>query len=266
MTGLAHDRRGSGEPLVLLHGLGSRRKAWKPVVELVTAQREVLNVDLPGFGDSPPDAAGTRLTIADHADRLERFFAEAGVERPHIGGSSMGGGIALELGRRGAVRSVTAFSPIGFWGRPGPVWCRWALRAAYESGRRLPDSTPRSVTLAISRVGLFVPSFGRPFRAPAEEVLSTREDGLAAPGFIDALTYGLEYRFGDPRALRDIPVTIAWGRRDVLLPSWTQSRRARQLLPWARHVSLPRCGHIPFYDDPELCAAVLLDGSAPRSS
>jgi pimeloyl-ACP methyl ester carboxylesterase len=258
MTELAHDRRGSGEPLVLVHGLGARRKAWNPVVELVMAQREVLNVDLPGFGDSPPDAAGTKLTIADHADRLERFFAEAGVEHPHIGGSSMGGGIALELGRRGAVRSVTAFSPIGFWHRLGQAWCRWALRGGYELARWLPESA-QSITA--TRVMMFIFSFGRPFHAPAEEVMDTAASGRAAPGFLDALSFGLDYRFGEPGALREIPLTIAWGRRDVLLPSWTQPRRARQLLPRARHVSLPRCGHVPFYDDPELCARVLLEGS-----
>jgi pimeloyl-ACP methyl ester carboxylesterase len=264
VSDLAYDRRGSGEPLVLLHGLGSRRKAWRPVVELVAQEREVLNVDLPGFGESPPDAAGTKLTVSDHADRVQRFFAEVGVEHPHVGGNSMGGGIALELGRRGTVRTVTAFSPIGLWGRPGQAWCRWALRVSYEGGRRTPDSTPRSVNLAVSRLGLFVTSFGRPFKAPAEEVLSTREDGLAAPGFLDALTYGLDYRFQDPGGLRDVPLTIAWGRRDVLLPFWTQAPRAMRALPWARHRTLPRCGHVPFYDDPELCAAVLLEGSAPR--
>jgi pimeloyl-ACP methyl ester carboxylesterase len=257
---LAHDRRGSGEPLVLLHGLGSRRQAWKPVVELVASKRQVLNLDLPGFGESPADPAGTRLTIADYADRLERFFAEAGLERPHVGGNSMGGGIALELGRRGVVRSVTAFSPIGFWGQPGQAWCRWSLRAGYELGRRLPDAAQN---LPATRLTMFIFSFGRPFNAPAVEVLDAAASGQAAPGFLDALTYGLDYRFTEPGALREIPLTIAWGRRDVLLPSWTQPRRARRLLPWARHASLPRCGHIPFYDDPGLCAAVLLQGSSP---
>ena len=51
MTELAHDRRGSGEPLVLVHGLGSRRQAWKPAMELAAQAREVIAVDLPGFGE-----------------------------------------------------------------------------------------------------------------------------------------------------------------------------------------------------------------------
>jgi pimeloyl-ACP methyl ester carboxylesterase len=259
---LAYDRRGSGEPVLLIHGLGSRRRAWDPVVERVSAQREVLNVDLPGFGESPPDPAGTKLTVVQFADRLEQFLAEAQVVRPHIGGNSLGGGIALELARRGTARSVTAFSPIGFWGGPGESWCRWALRAGYEAGHRLPEPASPRLELAIARIGVFIPSFGRPFRIPAEEVLATRDAGLAAPGFVDALTHALNYRFEQPDALHGIPLTVAWGRRDMLLPYWTQSRAARRILPWARHVTLPRCGHVPFYDDPQACAAVLLEGSS----
>jgi pimeloyl-ACP methyl ester carboxylesterase len=258
MGELAHDRRGAGEPIVLLHALGSRRQAWRPVVELLEGRREVLTVDLPGFGESPPDEAGTALTVADYADRIARFFTEAGVERPHLAGNSMGGGIALELGRRGLVRSVTVFAPIGFWRPLGQAWCRRSLWAGYKLGRRLPDSVQ---TLTAKRLTMFVFAFGRPFKAPAEEVLETAAGAEAAPGFLDALTYGLDYDFGDPGALRETPLTVAWGRRDVLLPSWTQAVRARRSLPWAKHVSLPRCGHVPFYDDPELCARVLLEGS-----
>ncbi len=239
-----------------------RRAAWGPVVELIEAEREVLNIDLPGFGDSPPDEAGTELTVADHADRLERFFAELGVERPHIAGNSLGGGIALELGRRGAVRSVTAISPIGFWRRPGLAWCRGVLRAEYALGQSSPDSMPEGLQVAMSRPALFLVAFGRPFAVPAEEVIATGEAGRAAPGFAGGLSHGLDYFFSEPGALREIPVTIAWGRRDVLLPPITQARRARALLPWARHLSLQGCGHVPFYDDPARMARVLLEGSS----
>lgn len=261
MGALAHDRVGSGEPVVLLHGLGSRRQAWAPVIEIAASQRELIPLDLPGFGESPPDEAGTVLTVAEFADRVERFFAELGLDRPHLAGNSMGGGIGLELGRRGAVRSLTAISPIGFWGRPGKAWCRWALRIGYEAGQRRVSSIPPRLDLFLLRLGTFIYSFGRPFRAPAGEVRATREAGLGAPGFLDAVTHALDYDFDDPEGLRSVPVTMAWGRRDVLLPYATQSREARRCLPWARHVSLPRCGHVPFHDDPQLLARVLLEGS-----
>jgi pimeloyl-ACP methyl ester carboxylesterase len=57
------------------------------------------------------------------------------------------------------------------------------------------------------------------------------------------------------------PVTIAWGTRDAVLP-FPQSRRARAVLPSARHITLKGCGHLPFADDPEACAAAVLSAAA----
>jgi pimeloyl-ACP methyl ester carboxylesterase len=59
---------------------------------------------------------------------------------------------------------------------------------------------------------------------------------------------------------RDVPVTIAWGTRDRLLPP-AQARIARQRLPQARFIALPGCGHVPMTDNPELVASVILAGS-----
>ena len=46
-------RTGSGEPLVLLHALGTDRHMWDPVIERLSDEREVFAVDMPGFGESP---------------------------------------------------------------------------------------------------------------------------------------------------------------------------------------------------------------------
>src|SRR5579863_9536640 len=51
---LAYERHGTGPTLVLLHGVGHRRQAWQPVLDLLTPHRTVIMVDLPGHGDSPP--------------------------------------------------------------------------------------------------------------------------------------------------------------------------------------------------------------------
>jgi pimeloyl-ACP methyl ester carboxylesterase len=246
--------------LVLIHGLGSRRGAWRPVADRIAPQREVVGVDLPGFGDSPPD--GTPPAVDALSQRLQGFFGELGLERPHVAGNSLGGAVALELGRRGAARSVTAFSPVGFAGRTGTAWCRAALGAGHAVGRLDTGRLPRGLRVALARPWMAVYAYGRPLHVPAEEVLAAAESGRLAPAFRDALGQGLAYRFGEPGMLRELPVTVAWGRRDVLLPYATQARRARRALPWARHITLPGCGHVPFFDDPELCARVVLEGSA----
>jgi pimeloyl-ACP methyl ester carboxylesterase len=52
-------------------------------------------------------------------------------------------------------------------------------------------------------------------------------------------------------------VTIAWAEKDrLLLPR--QAERARRALPWARHVTLFGCGHVPTWDDPGLVARTIL--------
>ena len=250
-------RAGSGEPVVLIHGLGMRGAAWGPVSELVAQERAVITVDLPGFGSTEPD--GTEPSVPALADRLERFFEEEGLERPHVAGSSMGGAVALELGGRGAVRSVTAFSPIGFWGAPGRRWAAGILGGGVEVGRRAPKKrVPDAVRAAFSRPALFLYSTGRPWHLPREEVLAIVDEGTAAPSFDAAVELTRDYEFREIGLLPEIPVTIAWGTRDVLLTYATQSRRARKLAPFARHVTLRRCGHVPFFDDPERCAEVIL--------
>jgi pimeloyl-ACP methyl ester carboxylesterase len=55
---LAYDRRGAGEPLVLLHGIGSRWQIWSRTLDALAERHEVWAVDFPGFGASPPLPAG----------------------------------------------------------------------------------------------------------------------------------------------------------------------------------------------------------------
>ncbi|MCW2614662.1 MAG: alpha/beta hydrolase fold protein, partial [Frankiales bacterium] len=114
-----HFRQGSGDPLVLVHGVGHHWQAWRPVIEQLDGF-DVLATDSPGFGRSAALPAGVAPTVWAYVDAFEAFFAEQGLERPHVAGNSMGGAIALELARRGAVRSATALSPAGFW-TPGEL-------------------------------------------------------------------------------------------------------------------------------------------------
>jgi pimeloyl-ACP methyl ester carboxylesterase len=62
----------------------------------------------------------------------------------------------------------------------------------------------------------------------------------------------------------DVPVTVAWAGRDLVLPRW-QAETAKQRLGHAEHVILRGVGHVPMFDHPRLIAQVLLEGSAPRA-
>src|SRR5437867_3114573 len=108
---LAYERHGSGDPLVLVHGVTHRRQAWYPVLDELAEQREVVLVDLPGHGQSPPFVTHG-LSVKDALRRdFEGFLDELGLDDPHIAGNSLGGLVALHAGANGRARSVTALSP-----------------------------------------------------------------------------------------------------------------------------------------------------------
>lgn len=114
---LAYARVGAGEPLLLLHGIGHHRQAWDPVVDILATERDVIAVDLPGFGQSSALPPGLPHDLPTTNAVLGAFCAALGLDRPHVAGNSLGGLLALGLGHENLVRSVTALSPAGFWTR-----------------------------------------------------------------------------------------------------------------------------------------------------
>jgi pimeloyl-ACP methyl ester carboxylesterase len=255
---LAFDSHGSGPPLVLLHGIGSQRGMWSPVIGALARERRVIAVDIAGFAGSaaePVDPTPAGLTA-----RMEAWFAEQELDRPHVAGNSMGGAIALELARRGAVASATALSPAGFWTPRELAFAQGSLRASRAIVRRLRPAVPAITRTAAGRVALFSQVYAKPWRLSADDARAAIDAFLDAPAFEPALTAFGQYRFGAGDELRGVPVTVAWGTRDALLIP-RQAARARRLLPWATHVALRGCGHVPCHDDPEAIVAVLLAGS-----
>ena len=258
------ERRGSGDPIVLVHGIGSRWQCFDPILDRLAEAHEVIAPDLPGFGASPL-AAGVEPGPRGYATWLAEWLADNGVDRPHLVGSSMGGGVALELGRRGAASSVTAFSPVGFWGTPGLCWTQGLVTGLRVAARTSAPVLGRLVDHRVGRAALLSSMFGHPTRVPPETARADLAGLAGAPAFAAARHDFANYVLGpddDPGALVDIPVTIAWGTRDVVLIHRTQSARAREVLPFARHVDLPGSGHLPFNDDPAACASLVLEDAA----
>jgi pimeloyl-ACP methyl ester carboxylesterase len=256
---LAYDRSGAGSPLVLLHGIGSRRGVWKPVVERLARERDVLCVDLPGFGFSP--VLDEQPTVQALARALVRWWGELGIARPHVAGNSLGGGIALELARMDGVASATALSPVGFWSPGEARYGRAMLRLTHFSATRLGPQMRWLVGSAAGRQATIGLMHGRPARRDGREAVEDLVQLAQAPGWEATLPISREYVFRDGAELDGVPVTVGWGTRDrLLIPR--QAERARAMLPRARHVPLPGCGHIPMSDDPDGVAALLLAGSA----
>ncbi|WP_127781822.1 alpha/beta hydrolase [Rhodococcus sp. X156] len=259
-NGTSYHRAGHGPPIVLIHGIGSRWQVFEPIIDALAAEHEVLALDLPGFGATPA-VAGVASTVDGYAAWVAQLLDELGITRPHVVGSSMGGGIAMELGRRGVAGQVTAFAPVGYWTGPGRVWCQSVVTTMRVVGRALRPVITPAAQIAAGRAALFGPFFGRPWQVSPEAAVGDLDGLIGATRFTEArkgfATYDLTRHPRPAGGLADIPVTVAWGTRDaVLLPR--QAEVARALLPQARHVTLRGCGHLPFSDDPSLCADVVL--------
>jgi len=246
---LAHSRTGDGPPLVLLHGIGLDRAAWDPVVGILAREHEVFAVDLPGFGDSPP------LAVAPSVAALAEAVEELGLDRPLVAGNSLGGGIALELGRRGSARSVCAISPIGFAvGREG-FYARGMLRTIHAMARALDPWAEAAYGGPIRRTALAAVVLARPWQVPADAAAHMNHTTAQAPGWDATLPEVTDWR----PVMPECPTTIAWGERDRLLIASRHAPRAQRWLPAARHVRLHGCGHVPMWDDPEQVARAILD-------
>ncbi|MFB7460453.1 alpha/beta fold hydrolase [Streptomyces sp. NPDC056188] len=256
---LSYARVGDGEPLLLLHGIGHHRQAWDPVVHLLAPEREVITVDLPGFGASPALPEGLRHDLPTMNVVLGALCEALEIERPHVAGNSLGGLLALELGREKLVRSVTALAPAGFWTQSERRYAFGVLRTMRALARRMPlPLVERLSRTAAGRTVLTSTIYARPARRSPEAVVAETLALARASGFEEILRTGAGVRFAD--VLPGIPVTVAWGTKDRLLVR-RQGVRAKQIIPRARLVRLPGCGHVPMNDDPALVARVLLDGS-----
>ena len=256
---VSYARVGHGEPLVLLHGIGHHRQVWDPVVDVLATEREVIAVDLPGFGASPALPDGLAYDLPSTNAVLAALFRALELDRPHVAGNSLGGLLALELGREKLVRSVTALSPAGFWSQGERRYAFSVLRAMRGTARRLPlPLVERLSRTAAGRTALTSTIYARPGRRSPEAVVAETLALAEATGFEATLRAGLTVQFTDD--LPHVPVTVGWGSRDMLLVR-RQGIRAKRIIPRARLVRLPGCGHCPMNDDPALVARVILDGS-----
>jgi len=254
---LNHRRCGDGPPMLLVHGTGASAETWEPVMDLLTTRHTVIAIDLPGFGSSPPLPAGTPPTIPTMAKVLAEWMDEEELTRPHVAGYSLGGGIALELARLDRVQSVTAFSPVGFWTRLGFAYGALSLRVTYRGAKLIDPIAPSLLGNRLVRTLMLAQAHGRPWRLSGEAAVRNSRTLIAAPAFFDQIDAAKEYRVAEFDPVPASPITIAWGKRDWLLPR-TQFRRAKRILPYANFISLPGCGHVPTADDPELIAGVIL--------
>lgn len=239
---------GSGEPLVLIHGLGSASTVWKPIRNLLDQDFQVISVDLPGHGKSSY-AKGQPMDPHSLAGYVLEKLNSIQIDTFHLSGNSLGGWVAMEMASWAPDRvlSLTGLAPAGLWLNPynarypGTALARFLARNTaklaptalhFETARKLgfSDVSPRWRELSY------------------ETCLDATLAIAGAEGYYPAWDGMLMKRF-DSYIPESIPVTIIFGDSDKTLPATTCQERS--IAPaHAKWIIFSETGHAPMWDSP----------------
>ena len=255
---LNHVRQGHGDPLILLHSLGGSLIQWSPVMDRLAAEREVIAVDMPGFGKSPELPEGVSPRAANLATAVLDFCDALGIEdKPAVSGISLGAWVAIECARQGGASAAVALCPAGFWKRSPDDANRIVARRRRHGRLARPMLRPIMATARGRRrtLGRFI---HRPERLRPGEAEAIARAYVTAPAYEEASALMRAGRIEELKSIK-APITLAWAEHDNLvrnrpLPEKLLPKRVEQVL-------LPGCGHVPTWDDPDLVARVVLAGA-----
>jgi pimeloyl-ACP methyl ester carboxylesterase len=252
-----HHRGGSGPPLLLIHGFTATWRAWGPIIGMLEQQFDVFAPTLPGHTGGP-DVDEDRLPAA-FADGLEAMLEEIGWDQPHVSGFSLGGQLALELGIRGKVRSISAIAP-------GGAFPEAAAREVTRIARQFKRN--RAAAIKFDKVNAKLSSSAAFRRASLRDMMVdgarvSAQDSLAmarafaqTPVFEAFLTGDVERELKHLDRVT-VPTTLAWGDKDRVLPQAKHEAFFRERLPNAQFRVLRKAGHVPFWDAPERVVDVI---------
>ncbi len=256
---LAHDRLGSGSPLVLLHGLGGASTEWRLVERGLAERHEVIAFDLPGHGGTGGTPTGEDATPGGLARAVAGSLDALGLARVHLAGTSLGGWVAFELAALGRACSVTGFAPAGLW---DPADCRGVAPDGLAGLRRLvrlagpvlpPLTRIRPLARAATRVAV-----AHPERLAHQTIYDAAQALAVAIGYREIL-HRLPGRHLPPPEQVSCPVTVVFGEQDRRTPPW----RSFDLLPPQTRVDVwADVGHMVVWDAPARAVRLVLSTTA----
>jgi pimeloyl-ACP methyl ester carboxylesterase len=253
--GLHVHRVGAGEPLVLLHGLGESHIGWRPVIDALAREYDVLAIDLPGFGRSPALPTDVSPTAANLAAAIVHTLEELGIKDYHVAGYSLGARVAIQLAESKRVRSLIAIAPDGL----GTPVERLQGFVALIAGRTVAMTLAPAVGLLSStpagRSVFFAGSRSLPWQLTAADARQLLTGYADSPAYESTNWASM---FDMPTHLDKItaPTLLLQGTADPLISQ--QITRYQALIPAAQLVWLPGLNHVPISDDPTTVARRML--------
>lgn len=237
---------GKGEPLMLLHGFGLNKDSFTKVARFLTPHYRVIIPDHIGFGESSHPQEADYAPPAQ-AERLRSFAHALGIERLHLGGSSMGGQIAMTYAAcyPAEVASLWLLDPVGVRSAP-----KSELQKTYAGTGRNPLMAKSGDELAqISKIVMYNPPFIPRFMINVRAQERIRNYALEERIFKQIAFDSVETRVtGLP-----IPTLIVWGDKDRLL-NFAAAEVLHKLMPHSQVIIMPNVGHLPMMERPQQSA------------
>ena len=242
--------------MVLMHPVGSTWRIWEPVLPALEARFDIIALDLPGFGESPPLPEAP--TVPALAEAVAGEMDRLGIATAHLVGNSTGGWVAAELAKAGRARTLTAISPAGMATRG---------EQRFESASMLVSRLlAQALAPVVGPLSRFPPMrllgsqmFARPRRIPADQAAHATRAYARSPSFNAVRRYITSHNAEGLDAI-GCPVTIVWGTKDRLLRP-RQAQRWVDAIPGARLVELEGLGHAPMSDDPDVVAKTIIESA-----
>jgi pimeloyl-ACP methyl ester carboxylesterase len=233
--------------------------AWNAVTPYLCSTRRVIAFDIAGFGLTPALPRATPATIANLVEGLARSIHEMGVDFPvDMAGNSLGASMSLEAAKRGIARSVVAISPAGLWREHGAPHVKYVFGGMRFTAKNFPALLKFAVRRPLLReLALAVPVSVGSRRMPMADALRAVDDLAAATAFEDTFD---NTRTPFSGAGISVPVTVAFGDRDWILPKGSQ--QWNELPVHTRWVEKPGWGHVPMWVDPVGVSQLVLEGTA----
>lgn len=227
--------QGEGPTVLLIHGIGSSLYTWDELIPLLKTRFKVVALDLPGFGRSSK-ITEAQYGLDQQVERITAFLDKLKIRNCYVVGNSMGGNLALWLGKTQPERFpyVVAIAPaahprlvppgaarLGFLSKPAALIFN-ELIATWMNKRTL----------------------GRPEQMKHQHVHQSLSIYRRNPKAIRTLLRATK-AITDPRIKKEIfdgRVLVLWGQRDRLVPRWTIDKLVPRL-PNGRLEVHPEGGH-----------------------
>jgi len=251
---LYYETRGSGAPIILLHGFGGNIYTWRHLIEPLSRDHKLILIDVKGFGKSPKPN-DKNYEVRDQAELIFKFVVAHELTNLTLIGHSFGGGVALLTAlkllkeRPGSLKQLVLIDTAAYkqdlpdfvnvLRTPvlGPLVSsvlsdkqkvRMILKKAYYDDSKI---TEDQVTA---------------YAAPLQSAGATHALIRTAKSIIPADIQQISERYKDIR----VPTLILWGRQDKLVPLQIGERLNKEIVS-SELVVINNCGHMPHEERPE---------------